>query len=208
MTLKRIESGKGRVCISAVYNSGRKATVRVHLRNPELIHISIDTDPIRPYQSAVDGYLHLEDTVGAVDKTTFSDWPAMLAILEAEADSQRKAVAAINAAYFAKKLIVISDNNEVAERLIKSRRSARQLITDIWRAATDSTDIFGFSGFAKPSIRERFARVRAAIRPVMRREEFIRPLSAAHLGGTWQKFSPDGWVEELRRVSDQPIYLA
>lgn len=203
--LKRIKSGKGRVCIRAVYNSGRKATVRVHLDNPDMIHISIETDPVRPYQSVADGYLHLEDTVGVVAGCTYDNWPEMRAVLEDEAASQRKAVAAINAAYFSKTLTVLSDSTEVAQRWVKMRRSAGQFIAQVWQAATDSTDLFGDIG--KPTFHERVQRVRAALRPIMQLEEFIRPLSAAYLGGSWQKFSPDGWIDTLIQSSSQPVYL-
>jgi len=99
--LDKIESGRGRLAISCQFNSGRKATVRLHINNTKLIHLSIDTDDLRPYQLVLDGYLHLCDSAGV------AQWEYR----KEEAEMERRAIAEINAAYFTNQLVWLTDGH-------------------------------------------------------------------------------------------------
>lgn len=112
--LNQLPEGK-RICIPCQYNGGRTATVRATLGHPEIIHIAIDTDEHRPYQSIADGYLH-------IDRQRIDEWLAKDPAEPYGGHRHQDALDAIemikgiNKYYFAGTLTVLSCSTEIARK--------------------------------------------------------------------------------------------
>lgn len=109
-TLDQLQDG-ARVCIPCHYNSGRKATVRCTAGHYDLIHIAIDDMPDRPYQSVLDGYLHI-DVVGIREDLAIPADEPYMGYHRKEAEEIVEAVRHININYFAGTLKVLSETEE------------------------------------------------------------------------------------------------
>src|SRR3990167_2083315 len=122
-----------RVCIPCVYNSGRIATVRATIDRPDIIHISIETDNRRPYQGAIDGYLHIEtDTL----ERWLSHNPneSIMSYCHQEALNCIEMIKGINRCFFAGTLTVLSDDKAIVNRRVPRMRTIRQICRDVWQA--------------------------------------------------------------------------
>lgn len=109
-TLDKLPEGH-RIVIPCRYNSGRNATVRVTENHYDIVHISIDDLPCRPYQSIADGYLHL-DLDGINKNLAIAPDAPYVGYRRAEAEQVVEAVRQININYFAGTLAVLSDSEE------------------------------------------------------------------------------------------------
>lgn len=195
-TLDNIKSGQGRLCLPCIYNSGRKACVRVNLNEPNLIHISIESEPGRPYQGIIDGYLHVD--VESLESQ--GTWNCM--------DDCKKAIDLINKHFFSRTLIVFSDDKAVVDKWLEYDRPLSQWLIDIYDALTDRQDSWIREITGKLNIKERLSNAFQAAKKQKKRVEVLEVLKDAHLGGSWQNYSDEGWLKEAEKMSESKIYLA
>jgi hypothetical protein len=179
-----------RICISCAYNSGRLATIRMSLAEPWKIHISIESDPGRPYQLTKDGYLHINSE-------------------SIKTEDEKKAIDLINKHFFAGSLVVFSDDKAIADLFIDYDRPISQWLTDIYDAITDRKQAYfrKMLGENKLSIADCLINSFHAARKQKKRIEALAPLKEAHLGGSWQHYSEHGWIKEAEKMSKSKIYL-
>jgi len=130
-SLNKIKSGKGRLCIPCIFNGGRKATIRVHIDEPSIVHLSIESEPGRPYQSIIDGYLHIDNEMLELSKCYQS------------VDECKKAIDLINICYFSDNLKILSEDKAIVDKAIDIKRSLKQWSLDIYKGFTES-DYFYF----------------------------------------------------------------
>jgi hypothetical protein len=217
--LPKHESNDGylhRVCIPCVYNSGRRATVRVTIGHPEVIDIGIDTDRQRPYQSVVDGYLHI-DTESIVRDLETDPHAPIVGYRHKEALEMVEMIKGVNTHYFAGDLQVLSDDKMIADSRCRRERGMRDVLRDVGDAWNDYSRTLDFawclSEYKKPAwwrgLTGRAGYALSKLRKQHERVERLVPLSDAHLGGTWQRFYMDNsWLDQAAAIKGGRIYLA
>jgi hypothetical protein len=175
ITLDNIKSGPGRLYIPAVYNSGRKAAVRVNLNETDKIHISIEDQPERPYQLTLDGYLH----VNVESLESSASWQSV--------DDCKKAIDLIDKHFFSGTLVVFSDDKAIVDKNIDKDRSLTRWCKDIYDAFTDRKQSYfrKMLGGDRLSFIDRLSNAFQAAKKQKQRIEVVETLNHAHLGGTW-----------------------
>ena len=197
-TLDNIKSGPGSLCIPCEFCSGRGATIRMNINEPDKVHIAIEGENGRPYQGMLDSYLHInQENLKA--RSSYEN-----------IDEIKCAIALVNKFYFAGKLQVYSDDKEIIDRWILKPRTIKQVIIDMVAAYQDTSDDFyrDMMGWPKSNFIERLKNAYLAAKPQTERIQVVETIKSLHLGGTWQNYSADGWIDEVKALSDKPVYFA
>lgn len=185
------------VIIPCIYNSGRKASVRTNLNEPNIIYINIDDEKDRPYQFT-DGYLHINPQEVESSQAYQS------------VENCKKAIDMINKHFFAGSLLVLSDDKAIVQRNIPRQRAWIEWVLDIYNAFFDDGNKLFRSYFKirKLTIKDRILNAVSAAKQQYQTIEVVENLSKAHLGGSWQNYSDVDWLKEAEKMSESKIYLA
>lgn len=205
------KNGEKIIVIPCIYNSGRKAYVRVIQGKYHHIDIQICDDRYRPYQMAIDSYLH-------IDKDKIAEYLArdpndcIYGRYHQEAIDIIEAIKAINKHYFSGTLIVDSDECQIAKKIIKKERKLYQLFEDFTQEFRAKDDYFDFLEDTTPTKISIFKRIKKALKILKKQYETIEvvePLNDAHLGGTWQNYYDNkNWFNEAEAEKGSTIFLA